>query len=43
MEGNTKKKKKLSKFTYDNLRGSVVVQLTKITFLQLVQKIELIN
>ena len=34
MGGNTKKKKKkLSKFTYDNLRGSVVVQLTKITFL----------
>ena len=32
MGGNTKKKK-LSKFTYDNLRGSVVVQLTKITFL----------
>ena len=35
MGGNPKKKKKkkLSKFTYDNPRGSVVVQLTKITFL----------
>ena len=31
--GGKYKKNKLSKFTYDNLRGSVVVQLTKITFL----------
>ena len=42
-EGKNSKKKYLSKLIKDNLKDSMIVNLTENRFLQHVQKIELIN